>query len=114
MAQELDAVKDILRKFIAVLDARFRIRRVILFGSYAHGRATEDSDIDVAVISADFSHQTLGREGLFKYRWGISTLLAPLACRPEDFDEATLADFCFEIKRTGVVIYDDRQGGMLI
>jgi hypothetical protein len=30
------------------------VRSVYLFGSYAEGRATDESDIDIAVISPDF------------------------------------------------------------
>lgn len=34
------------------LDARFgsRVRRVCLFGSWARGQASEDSDVDVAIV----------------------------------------------------------------
>ena len=39
-----------IRKYARTLGREFRPERVILFGSYARGRATEDSDVDLLVI----------------------------------------------------------------
>jgi uncharacterized protein len=36
-----------------------RVDRVILFGSYAHGKPHKDSDLDIAVISPDFEKMGL-------------------------------------------------------
>lgn len=48
-------VRDI-RQFIAELgNENIRIERAILFGSQVRGTATEWSDIDVALVSPDFS-----------------------------------------------------------
>src|SRR5438445_516464 len=54
------ALRDILAAYAARLAARFgpRLRMVRLFGSFARGEATEDSDVDVAVIV-----EGLAREG---------------------------------------------------
>lgn len=38
-----------LRRIIAPIAERYRLRAVYLFGSYAHNTATEDSDIDLLV-----------------------------------------------------------------
>jgi predicted nucleotidyltransferase len=43
------SMKDI-RKFAAVIAREFRPQRIILFGSYAYGRPTEDSDVDLLVV----------------------------------------------------------------
>ena len=42
-----------------------RLRAVVLFGSQARGEATEDSDVDVAVVLEDFenAYQELDRTG---------------------------------------------------
>ena len=37
-----------------VHESRLAQARVLVFGSYARGRATPDSDMDVAIISPDF------------------------------------------------------------
>lgn len=36
-----------------------RVKKLIVFGSHAEGRATPDSDIDVAIISDDFEGMSL-------------------------------------------------------
>ncbi|MEA1869432.1 MAG: nucleotidyltransferase domain-containing protein, partial [Euryarchaeota archaeon] len=33
-----------------------QLKSILLFGSYARGEETEDSDIDIAVILEDFDH----------------------------------------------------------
>jgi len=43
------AMKDI-RNFSRRVARQFRPRRIILFGSYAEGQATRDSDVDLLVI----------------------------------------------------------------
>ncbi|MEW6381267.1 MAG: nucleotidyltransferase domain-containing protein [bacterium] len=35
------------------------ISKIILFGSQAKGRATEESDVDIAIISEDFSNKDI-------------------------------------------------------
>lgn len=46
------AVESALARFRAGLEARFgvRLRELVLYGSYARGQATEESDVDVLVV----------------------------------------------------------------
>ena len=39
-----------IRKYAERIGTEFRPQRVILFGSYAYGKPTEDSDVDVLVV----------------------------------------------------------------
>ena len=41
-----------------VKEENIKIDKVILFGSYAKGTNREDSDIDLAIVSSDFSEET--------------------------------------------------------
>jgi len=50
------------------LVAKFQPERVILFGSYAHGRPTEDSDVDLLVV---MDHPGRDVEQAFKIRRSI-------------------------------------------
>mgnify|MGYP001499076190 CR=1 FL=1 len=43
------AMRDI-RKFARAIAREFKPRRIILFGSYAYGKPTEDSDVDLMVV----------------------------------------------------------------
>jgi predicted nucleotidyltransferase len=51
-AQELAGIIDQYKSVLSTLG--IRADRVILYGSYAQGKAREDSDIDLIVISPDF------------------------------------------------------------
>ena len=64
-------VLDILKRFRAALESRqVRVDKVVLFGSWAKGTAREDSDIDVVVVSPDFSGKDL---------WSRARMLGPAA-----------------------------------
>jgi predicted nucleotidyltransferase len=43
-----------IRSFCDAVAREFRPRRIILFGSYASGRATADSDVDLLVVMPRF------------------------------------------------------------
>ena len=49
-------MKDI-RAFSRRIAERFKPRRIILFGSYAYGKPTEDSDVDLFVIMPPHSRE---------------------------------------------------------
>jgi len=39
-----------IKKWCEIVACEFRPEQIILFGSYAHGNPTEDSDVDVLVV----------------------------------------------------------------
>jgi len=47
-----------IRAFSNAIAREFRPRKIVLFGSYAYGKPTEDSDVDVLVIMP-FSRKSL-------------------------------------------------------
>ena len=51
MALSENEINEIIKGFIVRLKQEIPIKGVILFGSYAHGKPKEYSDIDLAVIS---------------------------------------------------------------
>jgi len=51
MALSEARINEIIKGFIETLSQEIPIKEVILFGSYAHGKPKEYSDIDLAVIS---------------------------------------------------------------
>ena len=96
---------------IAQLTARIveaeRPEKVILFGSYASGTATESSDIDLLVIS----HSTLPRRErevrLTRQLFGSGVPYDLLVLTPEEIEERLLRNgpFIREILSTGQVVY---------
>jgi len=60
MARSAEELEDILQRTIEETSKRVPVREAYLFGSYANGKAHDDSDIDIAVFSP--SEETLGLE----------------------------------------------------
>ena len=54
-----ESLPAVVRAFFDALQSRFgsRLADVRLFGSYARGDATEDSDVDVCVLIEDLTHR---------------------------------------------------------
>ena len=46
-------IMDIVNKYVQVILANYKVKAIILFGSYAKGTNHEDSDIDIAIITDD-------------------------------------------------------------
>lgn len=95
MAYNLD--KQLEREIISAAK-KFRVKKLILFGSRARGTNHARSDIDLAVSGGDISNfaETLDEK--------IDTLL------PFDvinLDEGVDADFQAEIDRDGIILYEE-------
>ena len=52
---DIHATTPALMQFLQSLRQKLTVEEVIVFGSYLDGLATEESDIDVLVISSDFA-----------------------------------------------------------
>jgi predicted nucleotidyltransferase len=101
MAEISDSVAQSVTRFLTVLRQRRRIQAAYIYGSQAKGAAAEWSDIDLAVISLDFSAD------LFQEQLALMRLAAQVDDRiearpfaPEDFNASD--PMVSEIRRTGV------------
>ena len=103
MAEIADAVIQSLQRFLAAVRTVRRVEAAYLYGSHARGTATRWSDIDVAVISPDFSDD-LFQERLLLMRLAaqVDDRIEPHPFRPADFDPT--APLVNEIRRTGVCV----------
>ncbi len=77
MAQSTDDIKLIARHFIEGIQKLYRIEAAYLYGSYAKGAPSEWSDIDIAIVSPDFS------DDLLNERLTLTQLAIPLDNRIE-------------------------------
>jgi predicted nucleotidyltransferase len=100
----LTEVLNIAKKFIeTVRQQGITVETAYLFGSWAQGRGTEWSDIDLAIVSSVFEGVTFyDRRKLDKAVIAVDTGIEPHPYRPEDFNESN--DFVREILRTGIRI----------
>jgi predicted nucleotidyltransferase len=107
-------VAETLPKAIERIVKKIKPEKIILFGSYANGNPTPDSDVDLfVVINSNNDHKT-------HYR-NISMLLYPrefpvdiIVKTPKEVEEAIKggvdnAFFIREILKTGKVLYDRHQ-----
>ena len=108
MAKSADSVEKKLKDFVALMRERYNIYAVVLYGSYADGRANDESDIDVAVFSDDFGKDPYEEmKALFRLRRQIDTDIEPLPFSREAYFSSDAAEFVNEIVRKGKVIYKE-------
>ena len=105
MAAVTDEAIEVLERFLILLKTTsIRIETAVLFGSYARGYAHEWSDIDVALVSPDFSGvRFYDRKMLNPFMLNVDTRIETHPFMPEDFTEDD--PFVEEIMRTGVELH---------
>ena len=101
-----DRVKEIDKKvieFINLLKKTYSIHSAYVYGSYSRGNSKEWSDIDVAIVSTDFSDNTFDeRLELMKIASTIDDRIEPYPFRVDDFD--TSNQLVNEIKKYGIQV----------
>lgn len=80
------------------------VRGVYVFGSYAKGTATKDSDIDVCVVSPKFKTSWSALSYLYsKLPYGLGWSIEPVGFNPKDFSDK-YSGLISEIKKHGVKV----------
>lgn len=94
---------EIVKDYIDFLKTQhFDIQQVYLFGSYAKGTFTEDSDIDVAVIMKHLENSFRMQVTLMKLRRKFDTRIEPHPFDEQDFDATN--PFTAEILHSGIQV----------
>lgn len=96
---------SVARVFRDALKARgIPVQRVILFGSVARNEATEDSDLDLAVVCTPFA-STRHEENMEcrRMRWDIDVRIEPICLHPDDFKNRFFG-LAQEVQKTGVEV----------
>jgi uncharacterized protein len=104
MVEIPDIVRIKLDKLLFLLNKKnINVNKAILFGSYANGKADEWSDIDIAIVSDDFTGNRFNdRLSLIDILLEAGTDISPIPFRNEDFDDSLFARD--EIIKKGIVI----------
>jgi predicted nucleotidyltransferase len=98
-------IDSTIAKYLNLIKENFSdIERVYVFGSYAKGISTDDSDIDVALIftNLDDSKQFDTQVQLMMLAAQIDSRIEPHPISHDDFDSGN--PFVVEIKRTGIEV----------
>jgi predicted nucleotidyltransferase len=96
-------VAESVERFLAAVRQRQRVTAAYLYGSQAKGTATQWSDIDLAIISPDFSADLFQEQvELLRLAAQIDDRIEPRPFRPDDFN--TIEPLVSEIKRTGLKV----------
>ena len=101
MAEKNDAVKKIVKHFLDEVRKNYNIDGAYLYGSYAKGTSNKWSDIDIAIISPDFSDDLFAeRLTLMQLAASIDDRIEPKPFKAELFDRNDpLVD---EIQKNGI------------
>jgi predicted nucleotidyltransferase len=109
------ATADQIIAFVDQIAARFKPRRIILFGSYAHGIPTPDSDVDLVITRQRWSMSPLTAAGRIRVELGVPFPM-DLIVRSEADVRRRIAGgdgFLREALETGITLYaaDDARVG---
>lgn len=110
MAKQSNQLKPLIDKFISGLEKRgVRVNRLILYGSYARGRANSDSDIDIAVISSSFDRKNIlqRQEILGEVIYPLAEPIEAVGYSYREFKNRTPLSFLSDILSTGKTIYQE-------
>ncbi len=101
MASIAPDVRASVERFLAVVRQHLRVEVAYLYGSQVVGSARPGSDIDVAVVSPDFSDDLFqARPTLMQWAAAIDDRIEPQPFTPEQFGPND--PLASEIARTGV------------
>ena len=94
-------LEKIVRVFLDEIQKRYHVDSAYLFGSYARGTQDRWSDIDLAVVSPDFSEDLFEeRLVLMRLACEIDERIEPKPFRPDNFKP--IDPLVYEIQKHGV------------
>ncbi len=97
-----EKVIERVKQYSDLVRQNFRVKKIILYGSYAKGSAKKDSDIDVAVVLSSIDEDFLISESkLFRLRRNIDARIEPILLEEKN----DKSGFLEEILKTGEIIY---------
>lgn len=91
---------NIARKYIGYLPEEIAVKKAYLFGSYANGSQTDNSDIDIAIVVGDMNSIFDLQMQLFRLRRKIDLRIEPHPIKETDF--SSLNPFALEIMQSGI------------
>lgn len=100
--------KEIIEEVKKRLVEKYNPIAIYLFGSYAWGNPTEDSDLDLLIIIEKSNERRYKRQRIgFDALWGLGIPKDLFVYTKEEFEQSLkdAMSLCSKIKREGVVLY---------
>lgn len=103
--RSIEEIKETVRRYYNILlQEGYPVEKILLFGSFAHNKQHEDSDIDLAVILKNFSKDRFNtRLELMKFTRDFEEVIELHPFLSSEFNQSD--PFVAEILRTGEIVY---------
>ena len=100
------SIRNVALKFRKLLEEEGTpVEKLILFGSYARGKAGKESDIDLCIISSEFGKDSIEElQFLLRKTRKIDTRIEPIPVSPQEYREMD-SPLIVEIKKFGREIF---------
>lgn len=96
-------VKNIVKEYVTELENDMRVDRVIVFGSQTNRKASNKSDIDVAIVSDFFDSNKNGYSYLFQKLWKVkNSNIDPVGYSLKEYMTKTPSPLLSEIRQNGL------------
>lgn len=103
-------IDRVIKIYLAELSKKIKVEKVILFGSAATGKLSQNSDIDLLVLSSSFAKMKTDRRFDLLYTSRTNPVTQNVAMdifglTPKEYRQASLLSIVGEIKETGKEIF---------
>lgn len=100
-----EEIKEIVKRYYHILlKEGYPVEKILLFGSFAQKKQSENCDIDLAIVLRRFSKDKFNtRLELMKLTREFEDVIEPHPFLSSEFDESD--PFVSEILRTGEIVY---------
>jgi predicted nucleotidyltransferase len=104
VSQETDKINSSIARFYEAAKDRYPIKKIFVYGSYAHGNPAPDSDIDIGVVidATDHSRRIEITAALFHLARKINNAIEPKCIFKDEYEQPKQASILAEIIRTGI------------
>lgn len=101
------SIREVLSKIVGKIVQEYHPKKVILFGSYAHGKPTKDSDVDILLVTERRLHPEETYEIQRQFLKEFSIPLQLICVSDEDFTETkdVIGGITYPAAKYGEMLY---------
>ncbi len=104
MAKIPDEIVKSIKNFRANIQSDIQVKKIILFGSYAKGNFSADSDVDVCIITEQSKNNYLTLLKIIPKIIDIDLRIEPVVFSEKEFNASTVFGLLKQIKKYGIEI----------